>query len=141
MTWNPERYREKRERVLAGDRKKGSGLLRLLWGALLCASLLGLALWAPSVWESLSSRHLDDVILRVDAAAHAASLLPSGDGIAGASEDHGGTRLVVTFDRRKTSAGRIVEGLRAAGVDCFLLNTMPHSIGVQQRKEMAHEAM
>lgn len=141
MTWNPERYREKRERVLAGNQKQGSGLLKGLLLAVMGVVTLGLVLAAPAVWESVSFRHLDDVILRVDAADHTAALLPVGEGIRHVAEDQGGTRLVVTFDRRETSAKRIVAALRAAGVDCFLLNTMPHSVGERQRKEAAREAI
>lgn len=141
MGWNPERYREKRERVLAGNRKQGSKVLKVLLGTVIGVVALGLLLGAPVVWESFSSRHLDDVILRVDTAAHAATLLPVADGIRKVEEDQGGNRLVVTFDRRETSAGRIVETLKASGTDCILLNTMPHSVGERQRKEAAHEAI
>lgn len=141
MTWNPERYREKRERVLAGNQKQGSGLVKGLVGAVMGVVALGLVMGAPAVWESVSFRHLDDVILRVDAAAHTASLLPAGGGIRRVAEDQGGSRLVVTFDRRETSAKRIMETLRTAGIDCFLLNTMPHSVGERERKEAAREAI
>jgi hypothetical protein len=141
VTWNPERYREKRERVLAGNQKQGSGLVKGLLMAVMGVVALGLTLGAPAVWESISFRHLDDVILRVDAAAHTASLLPAGEGILRVAEDHGGSRLVVTFDRRETSAKRIVASLRASGVDCFLLNTMPHSVGERERKEAARESI
>lgn len=141
MTWTPDRYREKRERVLAGNRKQGSKVLKVLLGTVLGVVALGLLLGAPVVWESFSTRHLDDVILRVDATVHAVTLLPVTDGIRRVSEDQGGNRLVVTFDRRETSAGRIVERLKASGTDCFLLNTMPHSVGERQRKEAAREAI
>ncbi len=141
MAWNPERYREKRERVLTGNRKQGSKMVKVLLGTVLGVVALGLFLGAPVVWESFSSRHLDDVILRVDAAAHAVTQLPVGDGIRNVAEDQGGNRLVVTFDRRETSARRIVETLKASGTDCFLLNTMPHSVGEHQRKEAAREAI
>ena len=141
MTWNPERYREKRERVLAGNQEQGSGLVKGLLVAVMGVVALGLVMGAPAVWESISFRHLDDVILRVDATNHTASLLPSGEGVRRVTEDQVGSRLVVTFDRRETSAQRIVETLRAAGVDCFLLNTMPHSVGERERKEAGREAI
>jgi hypothetical protein len=140
VSWDPERYREKRERVLAGNGNQGSGFVKVLLGAVLGVFVLGLVLGGPAVWNTFSMRHLDDVILRVDGAAHAASLLHEGEGIRQVREDHGGNRLVVTFDRRETSAKGIVERLKASGADCFLLNTMPHNVGERQRKEMAHEA-
>lgn len=141
MVWNPERYRDKRQRVLDGNGRKGSGLVKVLLGSLLGVLVVGFVVAAPSVWESISFRHLDDAILRVDRATHVATLLPAGQGVRLVAEDQDGRRLVVTFDRRETSAARIVERLQALGVECFLLNTLPRSLSVREREEVARESI
>lgn len=139
MTWNPERYREKRERVLAGNRRKGSRLMKGMLMAGVAVMVMGLWVVAPGAWETFSSRHLDDVIIKVAGKGELGPLVEDHSGVKSVFVDQKDRRLVVTFDRRKTAASRIAEALKDRGMNVIVLNTVSHHVGNQQRKA-AHEA-
>ena len=129
MAWDPEKYREKREKVL-GVRRKGVSF-GLITALVSCTILLGLgALALPGAVSYFKNRHLDDAIYRLeDHRTWPGSLVARVGrmkGVARTALDTHDTRLVITFDRRitRTETFSVLfdqEGFRAA-----LLNRVGH---------------
>ncbi|MCG8620143.1 MAG: hypothetical protein MI802_28315 [Desulfobacterales bacterium] len=129
MTWDPEKYREKREKVL-GVRKRGLsfGTLIILVAGVI---LLGMAsLSVPGAVSYMKTRHLDDAIYKM-----ADNQVWPGDivteigtlhGVSGTSLDTHNTRLVVTFDRRHTGIDAVNGLFFRQGITATLLNQMSH---------------
>lgn len=139
MTWDPEKYREKRERVL-GIRKRGLsfGSLALLVSLVI---LLGFAFVSvPGAVSYMKTRHLDDAIYKLsDDRAWPPDLVAavkSQGGVADAVRDTHGSRLVVTFDRRHTDPGQLSAMFRRNNIEAALLNRVSHR---QHQAVMASE--
>ncbi len=129
MTWDPETYREKREKVL-GIRKRGIsfGSLSAIVSMVI---LIGFAFVSvPGAVSYLSTRHLDDAIYKL--AGNAAwegglvAELRQIDGVRAAEQDTHGTRLVVTFDRRTANPGTFDTLFKQKNLDAALLNRVSH---------------
>ena len=138
MTWDPEKYREKRERVL-GIRKKGISF-SIMAAIVSAAILLGLgAVTVPGTVSLWQTRHLDDAIYRLTSGhAWPDQALAGIRGISGVkkvTKDHHGGRLVITFDRRRTGPEKMAGMLKEHGISFVLLNQVNH----RQHRQIAAE--
>lgn len=129
MAWDPEKYREKREKVL-GVRRRGLsfGVVTALVSVTI---LLGMgALGLPGAVSYIKTLHLEDAIYRLEGnqtwPGEMVSRISSMEGVLKAALDTQNTRLVITFDERRlgTEAFSLLferENLKAA-----LLNRVGH---------------
>jgi hypothetical protein len=129
MTYDLEKFREKRERVL-GVRKRGLGFGTV---AALVAGLivLGLALVAvPKTVSYFTTRNLDDAIYKLtDATAWEQAIVKKINDLAGVKKteiDHHDKRLVVTFNRGETGPEKFQVVFNQAAVKVELLNRTGH---------------
>ena len=129
MVWDPETYREKREKVL-GIRKRG-----LSFGSLFAIVSLGILLGfafvsVPGAVSYLSTRHLDDAIYKLAGNSVWEGALVAQirkmDGVRAAEQDIHGTRLVVTFDRRSTNPTTFDSLFKQKKLNAALLNRVSH---------------
>jgi hypothetical protein len=129
MAWDPEKYREKREKVL-GIRKRG-----LSFGSLSAivsiVILMGFAVVSvPGAVSYIQTRHLDDVIYKLagNTAWEGALVaeIRQVDGVRSVSQDTQGTRLVVTFDRRSVGPDTFEALFRQKNLAAALLNQVGH---------------
>ncbi len=129
MTYNPEKYRNKREKVL-GIKKRGIsfGTVSALVSLVILAGT-GLVV-VPGAFSYLQTRHLDDAIFKLPAGSTwTADVTESIDQMGGVDQavaDKSGTRLVITFDRRTLSAEAFREVFRDHDLEAVLLNTVNH---------------
>lgn len=133
MAWDPEKYREKREKVL-GIKKRGIsfGSLSAMVSLVI---LLGFAfVYVPGAISYIQTRHLDDAIYRlVGNHAWPGSLveeIQELDGVREAAQDTHGTRLVITFDRRYSGPDTFAVLFEQKNLEVALLNQVNH----QQRQ-------
>lgn len=129
MTWDPEKYRDKREKVL-GIRKRGVSFGSMA-ALVSVAILLGFAfISVPEAVSYLKTRHLDDAIYRLgENRSWPADLLAElriTAGVAATGTDHHDSRLVVTFDRRLTDPDRFNTLFLRYDVTPTLLNRVNH---------------
>lgn len=129
MAWDPERYREKREKVL-GIRKRGIsfGSLTAIVSVVI---LLGMAsLSVPGAISYIQTRHLDDAIYRLEGHTAWPKMLVAAvqqlEGVRDTSLDTHDTRLVVTFDRRHAGPEKFSTLFRKNDVTASLLNQVSH---------------
>ncbi len=129
MAYDPEKYREKREKVL-GIRKRGLG-----FGAVATivsfVIILGLSVvTVPQAVSYVSTRHLDDAIFNLETGTtwpkEVLSQINAIHGVTNSvSSDHH-TRLVVTFDRRIVDTGSIESVFDQHKLSASLLNQLNH---------------
>lgn len=129
MAWDPEKYREKREKVL-GVRKRGMSFGSLT-AVVSCVILLGMAsLSVPGAVSYMKTRYLDDAIFKLEnnQAWPNAMVAEVGrlEGVAGTSLDTHNTRLVVTFDRRHTTPAAFSTLFTKSDLKAALLNRVSH---------------
>ncbi|MCF8091774.1 MAG: hypothetical protein K9K40_04840 [Desulfotignum sp.] len=129
MAWDPEKYREKRERVL-GIQKKGISF-SIMAAIVSVTILLGLgAVTVPNAVSLWQTRHLDDAIYRLTAGYAWPDQTLAGirgmSGIKKVTKDHHGGRLVITFDRRRTGPEKFDRFLKEQGLFFALLNRVNH---------------
>ena len=139
MTWDPETYREKREKVL-GIRKRGIsfGSLSAIVSLVI---LLGFAFVSvPGAVSYIQTRHLDDAIYKLAGnIAWEGSLVAQIrqlEGVKAAEQDTHGTRLVVTFDRRTAGPDTFSTLFNQKNLDAALLNRVSHR---QRQSTLASE--
>jgi len=147
MAWDPEIYREKREKVL-GIRKKGIsfGSLSAIVSLVI---LLGFAFVSvPGAVSYLSTRHLDDAIYKLAGNSVWEGVLVAQirqmDGVRAAQQDTHGTRLVVTFDRRSTNPATFDSLFKQKNLDAALLNRVSHrqrQTTLESEKESERETL
>ena len=129
MSWDPEKYREKREKVL-GVRRRGLsfGALCLIVTCIVVAGIGGLGL--PGTLSYLATRHLDDAIYRLQGNGTwpegLVAELAGMDGVAAASTDTHATRLVITYDRRQAQPEGFSSLFKGRDLKAALLNTVGH---------------
>ena len=129
MSWNPETYREKREKVL-GVRKRGLsfGSVSLIVSCIVVAGLGSFSL--PKAVSYMKTRHLDDAIFRLqEGTTWPGSLLAEltgMEGVATASTDTHATRLVITYDRRVLRPEGFSSLFKEKDLKAALLNTVGH---------------
>jgi hypothetical protein len=129
MVWDPETYREKREKVL-GIRKRGLSFGSLSAIVSLVILLGFVFVSVPGAISYLSTRHLDDAIYklagnRVWEGALVAQIREM-DGVRAVEQDTHGTRLVVTFDRRSANPTTFDSLFKQKNLNAALLNRVSH---------------
>ncbi len=147
MAWDPETYREKREKVL-GIRKRGISFGSLSTIASLVI-LLGFAFVSiPGAVSYIRTRHLDDAIYKLAGnTAWEGSLVAQIrqlDGVRIAEQDTHGTRLVVTFDRRTVGPDTFSALFKQKNLDAALLNRVSHrarQTTLEAEKELERETL
>lgn len=129
MAYDPEKYREKREKVL-GIKKRGIGFgtLAMIVSLVIIAGL-GI-ITVPQAVSYMATRNLDDAIFKLESGASWPDpVIPEMtvvEGVKAAVKDKNDTRLVVTYDRRKATVYSIKAYLDQKGLDAVLLNEVNH---------------
>ncbi|HCY87970.1 MAG TPA: hypothetical protein DHV36_22730 [Desulfobacteraceae bacterium] len=145
MAWDPEKYREKREKVL-GVKKRGLsfGTLTVVVAGVILLGMVSLG--APGAISYMKTRHLDDAIFKMaDNQVWPTSLVAQiGEihGVSGTSLDTHNTRLVVTFDRRHTGPDAVNALFSRHGIAATLLNQVSHRqrmVTIEAEKEAEGE--
>ena len=129
MAYDPEKYREKREKVL-GIKKRGFGFgtMAMIVSALI---ILGLsAVTVPQAISYVSTRHLDDAIFKLESNSKWPSGVITGisalKGVKKTQKDDQTTRLVVTYDRRLVNISTITAQFDHQDLNVTLLNQVNH---------------
>ncbi len=129
MVYDPEKYREKREKVL-GIKKRGIsfGALSMIVSFLVLAGLGGVTI--PRAVSYMTTRNLDDAIFKLESDAPGTdgilSSLKEINGVKEIVKDKHGTRLVVTYDRRKVKLSTITELFIRQDLKATVLNEVNH---------------
>ena len=140
MTYDLEKYREKRERVL-GVKKRGLGFGRVATFVSL-AILLGLGLVViPRAISFLQNRQLEDAIYKLSgeraASEQVLAELKKQDGVREVTVDGHGSRVVVTFNKETLDTARISAFFLKQGAQAVLLNEVGHSQRLHTMKKEA----
>lgn len=130
MSYNFEKYREKREKVL-GVKKRGISFGTL---ATIVSLVIILGLGTVVVPKSIAyfnTRHLDDAIYKLqNAETWSLELISSVQNLAGVKNvttDSNGSRVVITFDKSVTSTPDINAFFRQKDIQTVLLNQVSHA--------------
>ena len=129
MTYDLEKYRVKREKVL-GVRKRGLsfGAAAALVASVIILGLGGIGL--PRAVDYFSTRNLDDAIYKLaDTGAWPAGVVKevgAMHGVRTVVADNHDTRLVVTFDRNMVDIAKLEAIFGRDGLQAELLNRMSH---------------
>ncbi|MBN1827879.1 MAG: hypothetical protein JW884_01870 [Deltaproteobacteria bacterium] len=142
MTYNSEKYREKREKVL-GVRRRALPF-QVVAAAAAVIIISGFAvLVAPKVTSYFATRNLDDAIYRrVAGEPWPQEMVGNLRAVAGVDcivIDKDSTRLVVTYDRNVTGTSGIEAFFREKGVEAVLLNKMTHGERAAMTKSEAEQ--
>ena len=140
MSYNLEKYREKREKVL-GVKKRG-----ISFGAL--ASIVSLVIIlgmgvvvVPKSIAYFNTRHLDDAIYKLQSAdVWPPDIITGLNDLIGVKEvvkDSHDTRLVVTFDKSVTDTKNFAAFFKQKEIKTTLLNRVSHT---QRLKTLKKEA-
>ena len=129
MAYDPEKYREKREKVL-GIRKRGMGFGTIAMVVSLVI-IVGLSfVTVPQAISYMATRHLDDAIFKLESESKwpegAITGIAAIDGVKNTLKDSHTTRLVVTFDRRKVKISNINALFDQHNLNVTLLNQVNH---------------
>ena len=139
MAYDPEKYREKREKVL-GIKKRGIGFrtLAMIVSVLVVAGLG--VVTVPRAVSYMAIRNLDDAVFKLESGASwpktAISELSAMEGVKQIVQDKNGSRLVVTYDHRKVKTDAVIEGFVRQDLRVILLNEVNHR---RHRTTMKHE--
>lgn len=129
MSYDLEKYRVKRERVL-GVRKRGLSFATAssLVAGIIILGLAGIA--APRAITYLTTRNLDDAIYRLADSGtwspEVVELLAAQPGVSRAVADQHSARLVLTFNRNDTDLASLEALLNSKGLKAELLNRTDH---------------
>ena len=129
MAYDPEKYREKREKVL-GIRKRGMGFGTIAMVVSLVI-IVGLSVVTiPQVISYMTTRHLDDAIFKLESDSTWPQSVITGiqalKGVKSTEKDHHSTRLVITFDRRVVKISSITAQFDMHNLNVTLLNQVNH---------------
>jgi hypothetical protein len=139
-TYNLEKYRDKREKVL-GVRKRG-----ISFGAIaaMVSFMIVLALSFFVVPKSIAffnARHLDDAIYKLrDAENWPQEILPAIRQLTGVKEvvtDTDDTRIVITFDKSITDTKNLTAFFDHKGISTIMLNRVGHNERMATMKKEA----
>jgi hypothetical protein len=140
MTYNLEKYRDKREKVL-GVRKRG-----VSFGAIAATVsfmiVLGLGtVVVPKSIAFFNSRHLDDAIYKLqDVDTWPREMIPQIRQLAGVKDvatDTDDTRIVITFDKSITDTKRLTAFFDHKGISTIMLNRVGHNQRLATMKKEA----
>ena len=140
MTYDLEKYRDKREKVL-GVKKRGVSFGTLATFVSL-AIILGLGVVVvPKSIAYFNTRHLDDAIYKLQNAEtwppDAITDIQALTGIKNVETDNNGSRIVITFDKSITSPTDISTFFEQKNIQTILLNQINHA---DRQKILAKEA-
>ena len=140
MTYDLEKYRDKREKVL-GVKKRGVSFGTLATIVSL-AIILGLGVVVvPKSIAYFNTRHLDDAIYKLQNAEtwppDAITGIQALTGIKNVETDNNGSRIVITFDKSITGPTDISTFFEQKNIQTVLLNQINHS---DRQKILAKEA-
>ena len=129
MAYDPEKYREKREKVL-GLRKRGLGFGTIA-AMVSLVIIMGLSIVTiPQAVSYITTRHLDDAIFKLESGADWPKEVIAGineiKGVKRSVNDKNHTRLVVTYDRRTVTLSTISAVLEHHDISATLLNQVNH---------------
>ena len=140
MTYDLEKYRDKREKVL-GVKKRGIsfGTLATIVSIVIIFGL-GVVVVPKSI-AYFNTRHLDDAIYKLQSANTWSQETINGiSEIIGVKEvitDNNGTRIVVTFDKSVTDTKNFVAYFKQNKIKATLLNRISHTQRLKILKEEA----
>lgn len=142
MTYDPEKYREKREKVL-GIRKRGLGFGTLAV-IVSVAILLGLSVvTVPQAISYMKTRHWDDAIFKLESESAWPETVLAGitriDGVQAIVSKPHDARLVVTYDRRVVTLSQITALFGQHTLTVTLLNQINHRQHQDTMKKEAEE--
>ncbi|MDO9514724.1 MAG: hypothetical protein Q7J01_01305 [Syntrophales bacterium] len=129
MTYDAEKYRSKREKVL-GVRRRGVsfGTLTVIVSVVILMGFGALVIPKSVAWWN--GRHLEDAIYRLRGGepwpGSIVSELGLVPGVRGVITDKDGTRLVITFDRTAADPSRFSPVFEKNRLNADLLNTKAH---------------
>ena len=130
MTYDLEKYREKREKVL-GVKKRGISFGTM--SAIISLTIiigLGVAVVPKSI-AYFNTRHLDDAIYKLQNAEtwppDAITAIQGLAGIKSAETDNKSSRIVITFDKSITGTADINAFFKQKNIQTVLLNQVNHS--------------
>ena len=129
MLYDPEKYREKREKVL-GIKKRGlsfSTVASIIAGLI----IFGIGfVTVPSAVSYITTRNLDDVIYKLDKDMTwkdaVVIKIEALNGVAFLKKDKHDTRLVITFDRREADLSDFTAVFSKNNLKATLLNRVNH---------------
>ncbi|CCK82125.1 hypothetical protein [Desulfobacula toluolica] len=129
MSYDPEKYRKKREKVL-GIKKKGLGFGTLaMLVSLVIVTVLSIVT-IPQAISYMATRHLDDAIFKLESNPAWPKSIITGinamDGVKTIADDTHNTRLVVTYDRRMVKLSNITALFEQQNLNVTLLNQVNH---------------
>ncbi|MRR18434.1 MAG: hypothetical protein EG826_18480 [Deltaproteobacteria bacterium] len=130
MSYDPEKHREKREKVLGvGRRGIRLGLIAVIVSGLILTSF-GLII-IPKSLAWWNGRNLSDAIFKLKEGGswpgEVVAAVAQQPGVKKTMTDKGGTRLVVTFDRTVFDARNVTPLFEKSGLNAVLLNRIDHS--------------
>jgi len=138
MTYDLEKYRDKREKVL-GVKKRGMSFGAIVAIVSICIFAGLVLIVAPKAVSFVVTRNLDDAIYKFEGTGTwPKDTLPEMykiKGVKAAVLDKNGTRLVVTFDRTSIDTERIDGFFKDKGLRTTLLNRVSHHQRVATMKE------
>ena len=140
MSYDPEKYRDKREKVL-GIKKRGVGFgtIALIVSFIIIAGLGGVTV--PQAVSYMATRHLDDAIFKLESLKEwpdeALGDILIIKGVKTVDSHNHDTRLVVTYDRRSVDPPKIMAVFNRHQLSVSLLNSINHR---QHRNTMKQEA-
>jgi len=129
MTYDPEKYREKREKVL-GIRKRGIGFGTIAMVVSLVI-IMGLSIVTiPQAISYMTTRHLEDVIFKLESDTTWPGSVITGikkiQGVKNIVTDKHDTRLVITYDRRQVKLSNMTALFGRHDLNVTLLNQINH---------------
>jgi hypothetical protein len=138
MTYDSEKYREKREKVL-GIKKRGITFVTIATIVSVCI-ITGLGIAAiPKTVNFVTNRNLDDAIFKLDNSlkwpADAVSGIQEIPGVKAVFSDTDKTRLIVTFDRNLVQLAKFASFFKQKGLKSTLLNRIGHSQRINTLEE------
>jgi len=129
MTYDMEKYRKKREKVLGIKKRQMSfGVIAAIVSICIMVAMGFVVL--PSTIAYIAERNLDDAIYRLERSGQWPHEIMTGileiGGVVGAVTDKGGKRLIVTFDRKDVDVVKFSSFFRKKGLKPTLLNRVNH---------------
>ena len=130
MSYNFEKYRDKREKVL-GVKKRGIsfGTMATIVSLLI---ILGMGIVVvPKSIAYFNTRHLDDAIYKLQSAETWPGEVITGirelSGVKNVETDANSSRIVVTFDKSMTGTNEINAFFKQKDIQTVLLNEVAHA--------------
>ena len=140
MTYNLEKYRDKREKVLGVKKRNMSfGILATIVSLIIIVGFSVAVI--PKSIAYFRTRNLDDAIFKLkDDAIWPTSIIvrvQTLKGVKNVSPDKKNTRLVVTFDRMEANVTGIMTLFKNRGLKPVMLNRVSHNQRTSTLKEEA----